>query len=147
MNDRKVLLRIYIGESEGANLWLGVLSKLQQRGETNIQIACIDNLKGYAEAIASIYPATEMQICVVHQIRNSLKYIASKDLKPFMANLKPVYQSISLDNAERQFQALEAKWGQKYPVVIDSRHRNWSRLTDYFKYSAAIYHPTIVFIL
>ncbi|MBL7767511.1 MAG: transposase [Flavipsychrobacter sp.] len=83
----------------------------------------------------------------MHQIRNLLKYVASKDQEPFMVDQKPVYQDISLNNAERQFQALEAKWGQKYPVVIDSRHRNWSRLTDYFKYSAAIYHPTIVFIL
>ncbi|MGH9877733.1 MAG: IS256 family transposase [Nitrososphaerales archaeon] len=135
---RKDLLGMYVAESEGANFWLGVLSNLQQRGVTDILIACIDNLKGFAEAIASIYPHTEVQSCVVHQIRNSLKYVASKDQKPFMVDLKPVYQAVSLDEAELQLQELEAKWGKKYPVVIDSWHRNWSKLTTYFKYSPAI---------
>jgi transposase-like protein len=134
----KDLLGMYVAESEGANFWLGVLSNLQQRGVADILIACIDNLKGFAEAIASIYPATEVQTCVVHQIRNSLKYVASKDQKPFMADLKPVYQAVSLDEAEQRLQELEAKWGKKYPVVIDSWHRNWSKLTTYFKYSPAI---------
>lgn len=135
---RKELLGMYIAESEGANFWLGVLTNLQQRGVTDILIACIDNLKGFAEAIASVYPQTEIQTCVVHQIRNSLKYVASKDQKAFMADLKPVYQAVSLDQAEQYLQELEAKWGNKYPVVIDSWHRNWSRLTTYFKYSAGI---------
>lgn len=135
---RKDLLGMYVAESEGANFWLGVLSNLQQRGVTDILIACIDNLKGFAEAIASIYPKTEVQTCVVHQIRNSLKYVASKDQKPFMADLKLVYQAVSLDEAEQKLQELEAKWGKKYPVVIDSWHRNWSRLTTYFKYSPNI---------
>ncbi|ULQ56516.1 IS256 family transposase [Flavihumibacter rivuli] len=135
---RKDLLGMYIAESEGANFWLGVLSNLQQRGVADILIACIDNLKGFAEAIASIYPKTEVQTCVVHQIRNSLKYIANKDQRPFLADLKPVYQAVSLDEAEQQLQELEAKWGKKYPIVIDSWHRNWSKLRTYFKYSPAI---------
>ncbi|MDR3716711.1 MAG: IS256 family transposase [Puia sp.] len=135
---RKDLLGMYVSESEGANFWLGVLSNLQQRGVEDILIACIDNLKGFSEAIASIYPKTEVQSCVVHQIRNSIKYVASKDQKPFMADLKPVYQAASKDEAERQLQELEAKWGKKYPVVIDSWHRNWEKLSTYFKYSPAI---------
>ncbi|MBZ5859622.1 IS256 family transposase [Flavihumibacter profundi] len=135
---RKELLGMYISESEGANFWLSVLSHLQQRGVKDILIACIDNLKGFAEAIASIFPRTEVQTCVVHQIRNSLKYIASKDQKAFMAELKPVYKAVSLEQAEQQFQALEAKWGKKYPLVIDSWHRNWSKLTTYFKYPQGI---------
>jgi putative transposase len=135
---RKDLLGMYVSESEGANFWLGVLSNLQQRGVDDILIACIDNLKGFSEAIASIYPKTEVQSCVVHQIRNSIKYVASKDQKPFMADLKPVYQAASKDEAERQLQELEAKWGKKYPVVIDSWHRNWEKLSTYFKYSPAI---------
>jgi transposase-like protein len=135
---RKDLLGMYVSESEGANFWLGVLSNLQQRGIEDILIACIDNLKGFSEAIASIYPKTEVQSCVVHQIRNSIKYVASKDQKPFMADLKPVYQAASKDEAEHQLQELEAKWGKKYPVVIDSWHRNWEKLSTYFKYSPAI---------
>src|ERR1700743_1570747 len=135
---RKDLLGMYVLESEGANFWLGVLTNLQQRGVADILIACIDNLKGFAEAIASIYPQTEVQTCVVHQIRNSIKYISSKDQKAFMADLKPVYQAVSKDEAEHLLQELEEKWGKKYPVVLDSWKRNWEKLTTYFQYSGAI---------
>ena len=135
---RKDLLGMYVSESEGANFWLGVLTNLQQRGVVDILIACIDNLKGFAEAIASIYPQTEVQTCIVHQIRNSIKYVASKDQKAFMADLKPVYQAVSKDEAEHQLQELEEKWGKKYPVVLDSWKRNWEKLTTYFQYSGAI---------
>jgi len=135
---RKDLLGMYVSESEGANFWLGVLTNLQQRGVADILIACIDNLKGFAEAIASIYPQTEVQTCVVHQIRNSIKYISSKDQKAFMADLKPVYQAVSKDEAEHLLQELEEKWGKKYPVVLDSWKRNWEKLTTYFQYSGAI---------
>jgi len=135
---RKELLGMYVSESEGANFWLGILTNLQQRGVVDILIACIDNLKGFAEAIASIYPQTEVQSCVVHQVRNSLKYVATKDQKAFIADLKPVYQAISKEEAEQQLQELENKWGKKYPVVIESWHRNWNKLSTYFKYSAAI---------
>ncbi len=135
---RKDLLGMYISESEGANFWLGVLSNLQQRGVDDILIACIDNLKGFAEAIASIYPATEVQTCIVHQIRNSIKYVASKDQKAFMADLKPVYQAVTKEEAAHQLEELAEKWGKKYPVVLDSWKRNWEKLTTYFQYSAAI---------
>lgn len=138
LEGRKELLGMYISESEGASFWLSVLSHLQQRGVKDILIACIDNLKGFAEAIASIFPRTDVQTCVVHQIRNSLKYVVWKDQKSFMADLKPVYQAVSLEQAEQQLQALEAKWGKKYPLVIDSWHRNWSKLTTYFKYPQGI---------
>lgn len=111
---------------------------MQQRGVEDILIACIDNLKGFPEAISTIYPQTEVQTCVVHQIRNSIKYVASKDQRPFMADLKPVYQAVSKEEAEFQLQELESKWGKKYPVVIDSWNRNWNKLSTYFKYSAAI---------
>jgi transposase-like protein len=135
---RKDLLGMYVSESEGANFWLGVLAHLQQRGVADILIACIDNLKGFAEAIATIYPATEVQTCIVHQIRNSIKYVASKDQKAFMADLKPVYQATSKDEAEIELVDLEEKWDKKYPVVIDSWKRNWDKLSTYFQYSAAI---------
>jgi putative transposase len=136
--ERKDLLGMYVSESEGANFWLGVLTHLQQRGVADILIACIDNLKGFAEAIATIYPATEVQTCVVHQIRNSIKYVASKDQKAFMADLKPVYQATSKDEAGQELANVEEKWGKKYPVVIDSWRRNWDKLSTYFQYSAAI---------
>jgi putative transposase len=135
---RKDLLGTYVSESEGANFWLGVLTNLQQRGVSDILIACIDGLKGFAEAIATIYPATEVQACIVHQIRNSIKYVASKDQKLFMADLKPVYQAVSKDEAEHQLEQLQEKWGKKYPVVIDSWRRHWDKLSTYFQYSEAI---------
>jgi putative transposase len=135
---RKDLLGMYVSESEGANFWLGVLTNLQQRGVSDILIACIDGLKGFAEAIATIYPKTEVQACIVHQIRNSLKYVASKDQKPFMLDLKPVYQAVSKDEAEGQLLELEMKWGKKYPVVLESWNRNWDKLSTFFKYPAAI---------
>jgi putative transposase len=129
---------MYVSESEGANFWLEVLTSLQQRGGVDILIACIDNLRGFAEAIASIYPQTEVQTCVVHQIRNPLKYVSSKDQKAFMADLKPVYQAVSKDEAEHLLQELKEKWDKKYPVVLDSWKRNWENLTTYFQYSGAI---------
>jgi transposase-like protein len=138
VDGRKDLLGMYVSESEGANFWLGILTNLQQRGVTDILIACIDNLKGFSEAISSIFPHTEVQSCIIHQLRNSLKYVASKDQKAFMADLKPVYQAVSKEEAEQQLQQLETKWGKKYPVIIDSWHRNWNKLSTYFKYSAAI---------
>lgn len=106
---RKDLPGMYISENEGANFWLSVLTNLQQRGVHDIVIACIDNLKGFAEAIVTVYPKTEVQSCVVHQIRNSLKYIASKDQKAFMGDLKPVYQAVSKDQAEFELVDLDNK--------------------------------------
>ncbi len=129
---RKDLLGMYISESEGGNFWLSVLSNLQQRGVDDILIACIDNLKEFSESITSIYPASEVQTCIVHQIRNSIKYVASKDQKPFMADLKPVYQAVIEDEAAHHLEELAQKWGKKYPVVPDSCQRNWEKTHDPF---------------
>jgi len=134
LEGKKDILGMYIAENEGSNLWLSVLSNLQQRGVKDILIACIDNLKGFAEAIATIFPLTEVQSCIVHQIRNSLKYVASKNQRSFLNDLKLVYRSITLDQAEVQLQELDKVWGKTYPVVLDSWHRNWSKLSTYFKY-------------
>lgn len=135
---RKEILGMYVSESEGANFWLSVLTDLQTRGVKDILIACIDNLKGFAEAISTVFVQTEVQSCIVHQIRNSLKYVASKDQKIFMADLKPVYQAVNKTEAEEKLEALSEKWNKKYPVVIDSWKRNWEKLTTYFKYPQAI---------
>jgi len=134
----KHLLGMYVSEKEGANFWLSVLTDLQNRGVEDILIACIDNLKGFSEAIQSVFPDTEVQTCVVHQIRNSLKYVTSKDQKEFMNDLKPVYRADTLDLAGLRMDELQDKWGEKYPVVIDSWRRNWDRLTIYFRYDKSI---------
>jgi len=135
---RKELIGMYISESEGANFWLSVLTDLKSRGVKDILIACTDNLKGFSEAILSIYPETEIQKCVIHQIRNSLKYVASKDQKPFMKDLKKVYQSATKNQAETELLNLEEQWGKKYPVVLKSWHENWEELTTYFQYDQHI---------
>jgi transposase-like protein len=134
----KDILGFYVAESEGANFWLGVLSDLQLRGVKDILIASIDGLKGFPEAIKTIFPRTEIQLCVVHQIRNSLKYVVSKEQKPFMADLKKVYQADTKELAEAQFLELEARWGKKYPAVIKSWTTNWDNLTNFFKYTKDI---------
>lgn len=135
---KKELLGMYVSESEGANFWLSVLTDLQNRGVNDILIACIDNLNGFSEAIQSIYPKTEVQSCIVHQIRNSLKYVASKNQKEFLVDLKEVYKASSKDFAEEKLAELSEKWGKKYPVVINSWNNNWHKLSTYFKYTEAI---------
>ena len=135
---KKEILGMYISESEGANFWLQVLTDLQQRGLKDILIACTDNLRGFSEAILSIYPKTQIQKCIVHQIRNSLKYIASKDQKAFMKDLKLVYKATNKSIAEDQLLILEEKWGEKYPVVIESWNNNWEELSAYFEYTEPI---------
>lgn len=134
----KELLGMYISESEGANFWLSVLTDLQNRGVKDILIACIDNLKGFSQAINSIYPKTEVQCCIVHQIRNSLKYVASKDQKEFIKDLRKVYQAVSKEQAADQLVILEEKWGKRYALVITSWKNNWEKLTTYFKYTEDI---------
>ena len=134
----KDVLGSYISESEGANFWLGVLTDLNNRGVKDILIACTDNLKGFSEAILSIFPQSEVQTCIIHQIRNSLKYVLSKDQKEFMADLKTVYKAVNKQTAEDQLLWLEEKWGKKYPAVIDSWNNNWEKLSTYFEYAEPI---------
>lgn len=135
---RKELLGIYVSENEGANFWLSVLTDLQNRGVKDMLIVCIDGLKGFEEAIQSVFPLSEVQSCVVHQIRNSLKYVASKDQKPFLADLKLVYKATTKELAEENLTALADKWGKKYPIVIKSWQDNWHKLSTYFKYTEEI---------
>lgn len=131
---KKELLGLYLSESEGANYWLSVLTDLHNRGVKDILIASVDGLTGFPEAIATIYPDTEVQLCVIHQIRNSLKYVASKNQKEFMRDLKPVYQAQTKQAAESALETLEAKWGAQYPLVVSSWQRKWENLSVYFKY-------------
>ncbi len=134
MKGKKEILGLHLSENEGANYWLSVLTDLHNRGVKDILIACVDGLTGFPEAIASIFPHTETQLCVIHQIRNSMKYVASKNQKAFMADLKPVYRAVSKEAAEMALDELEAKWGDAYPLVINSWRRKWHNLSHYFKY-------------
>jgi len=131
---KKELLGLYLSESEGANYWLSVLTDLHNRGVKDILIASVDGLTGFPDAIASLYPETEVQLCVIHQIRNSMKYVASKNQKEFMKDLKPVYRAATKQEAETALDALEDKWGKQYPLVINSWRRKWENLSVYFKY-------------
>lgn len=135
---KKDLLGMYVSRSEGANFWLSVLTDLQNRGVQDILIACVDGLKGFPDAIKSVFPQTAVQLCIVHQIRNSIKYVASKNQKEFMKDLKTVYQAVSKDSAEGALDQLESKWGVDYPIVIKSWRDNWDLLTEYFQYTAPI---------
>ena len=131
---KKELLGLYLSDAEGAHYWLGVLTDLQNRGVKDILIACVDGLKGFPEAIETIYPDTEVQLCIIHQIRNSVKYVASKNQKAFMQDLKSVYRATTKSAAEIALDELDAKWGKQYPMVIKSWRNKWENLSIYFKY-------------
>ena len=131
---KKELLGLYLSDQEGAHHWLSVLTDLNNRGVKDILIACVDGLKGFPEAIETIYPNTEIQHCIIHQIRNSLKYVGSKNQKAFMADLKCVYKAATLNAAETALDELDNKWGEKYPLVIKSWRTKWPTLSAYFKY-------------
>jgi transposase-like protein len=138
MKGQKEVLGLYLGHNESATFWLQVLNDLNQRGVEDILIASIDNLNGFAEAIENIFPKSEVQLCVIHQIRNSMKYIPWKNYREFMKDLKKVYQAGTLELAEYYLDELDQKWGEKYPVVIKSWRNNWARLSNYFKYPEQI---------
>jgi len=138
LEGKKEILGLYLNDSEGAKFWLQVLTDLQNRGVQDILIASVDGLKGFPEAINAVFPQTEVQLCIVHQIRNSLRYVASKDQKQFAKELKSVYQAFTKEEAETALDAMEAKWGQKYPIVFESWYNKWENLSNYFKYSADI---------
>ena len=134
LSGKKEILGLYLSENEGANFWLQVLTDLNNRGIQDILIASVDGLKGFPEAIKAIFPKTEVQLCIVHQIRNSIRYVASKNQKEFMKDLKLVYRAISKEAAEVELDRLEEKWGSKYPIVIKSWRNKWENLSVYFKY-------------
>jgi putative transposase len=134
----KSLLGMYFGESEGAKFWLHVLTDLQDRGVEDVFIASIDNLKGFAEAIEAVFPRAQVQLCIIHQIRNSLRFIPDRDMRAFMKDLKEVYRAETLERAELMLDKLDEKWGKVYPKVIESWRRNWARLSNYFQYPMPI---------
>ena len=138
LEGKKEILGLYLNESEGAKFWLQVLTDLQNRGVADILIASVDGLKGFPEAINAVFPETEVQLCIVHQIRNSLKYVASKNQKQFAGELKKVYQAFTKEEAEFELDKLEEKWGKKYPIIFESWRNKWDNLSNYFKYAEPI---------
>jgi putative transposase len=134
LSGRKDLLGLWVGEAEGANFWLSVLTELKNRGVKEILIACIDGLKGFPDAIQTAFPKTEIQLCVIHQIRNTLKYIASKDHKEFMKQLKTVYTAPTEEAAQENLNLLEENWSKKYSLALKSWRGNWNNLATFFKY-------------
>ncbi len=134
VDGKKEVLGLYLGENEGAKFWLQVLTDLHNRGVKDILIASVDGLKGFPEAINSVFPNTEVQLCVVHQIRNSLKYVGSAYQKEFAKELKAVYRALTKEEAEFELDKLEEKWGKKYPIVFTSWRNKWENLSLYFRY-------------
>lgn len=134
MDGHKEILGIWIGENESASFWLGVCNDLKNRGVQDILIACKDGLSGFSEAINTVFPETEIQLCIIHQIRNSLKYVSHKEQRKLMADLKQVYQALTLEEAELAFEMFKENWGKKHPIIIRSWENNWLELTAYFKY-------------
>ena len=138
MEGKKEILGLYLAETEGAKFWLSVLTDLNNRGVGDILIASVDGLTGFPEAIEAVFPKTDVQLCIVRQIRNSLRYVASKNHKEFMVDLKRVYRADTLAEAESAMDELEQKWGDAYPIVIKSWRGKWELLTAYFKYPKQI---------
>lgn len=134
MDGKKEILGLWISENESASFWATVVNELKNRGINDILIACHDNLNGLSTAINSIFPKTEQQLCIVHQIRNSTKYVSYKDLKPIVADLKTVYQAPCEDDALYHLEEFSEKWDKKYPQISKSWRDNWGELSAYFKY-------------
>jgi putative transposase len=134
LDGNKDVLGIWIGESESSKFWLSVLNELKNRGVRDILIASVDNLAGFSEAIRACYPDTEIQKCIVHQVRNSVRYVSYKDLKKVTSDLKPIYQAASEGLGRQQLQAFNDKWGARYPLIVRSWENNWAELSTFFKY-------------
>ena len=134
LEGHKELLGLWLADTEGAKFWLSVLTELRNRGVEDILIACVDGLKGFPEAIASEYPQTQVQLCIVHMVRNSLRFVPWKDYKAVTADLKTIYQAKTEDQALQQLDILEKTWGGKYPQIIKSWQDNWDNVATLFQY-------------
>ena len=138
MEGHKELLGMWLSEKEGAKFWLGVLTELQNRGVKDILIACVDGLKGFPDAIQTVYPQTQIQLCIVHMVRNAMKYVPWKDYKPVAVDLKRIYQSSSEEEALQALDEFADRWDAKYPQISRSWRGNWDNLNTLFKYPADI---------
>ena len=134
----KDLLGMYIGQAEGARFWLSVLTNLKDRGVEDILISCIDNLKGFSEAIEAVFARTDIQLCVVHQVRNTMRYVPWKESRAVVSDMKKIYRAASLEESKAKLEAFTEKWGDKYPHTVKSWQNNWERLTNFYKYPQEI---------
>ena len=134
MEGKKELLGLWIANTEGAEFWLGVITELKNRGVQDMFIASIDGLKGFPEAIETVYPGTEIQLCIVHMVRNSCKYVSWKDRKELCSDLKGIYSAATVDQAEMALKDFAAKWNAKYPSVSQLWQRNWDRIIPFIDY-------------
>ncbi len=138
MRGGKELPGMWLGESEGAKFWLKIFNELLTRGLKDCFIACVDGLKGLPEAIENVYPRTPVQLCIVHQVHNSLKYMSWKDRKAVAADLKEIYTAATVDAAALNLEQFAHKWGERYAAIAPGWERNWERLTPFFDYPPAI---------
>jgi transposase-like protein len=138
LEGHKDVLGIWIGENESAKFWLHVLNELRNRGVQDILITCVDNLNGFSEAISACYAKTEIQKCIIHQIRNSIKYVSYKDVKKITSALQLIYKAPTEQAALDELGHFEKTWGEKYPLIVRSWRNNWSELATFFKYSPEI---------
>jgi putative transposase len=137
---RKETLGLWTAENEGAKFWLSVLTELQNRGISDIFITCVDGLKGFTEAIESVFPQTITQVCIVHQIRNSLTYVSYKDRKAVAGDLKPIYGAVTEDEALFALEEFTEKWNTRYPIIAKSWRANWSKINPMFRFPQEIRH-------
>ncbi len=134
LEGKKELLGLWMSENEGAKFWLSILTELQTRGVQEIFIACVDGLSGFPEAIQTVYPQSKVQLCLVHMVRNSLKYVSYKDRKALAADLKRIYASITVAEAEAELESFAAKWDSKYGVISNQWRKNWVNIIPLFDY-------------
>ena len=134
MDGKKDVIGMYVGENEGAKFWLSIINGLKNRGVQDILIACVDGLNGFPQAIEAVYPKTEIQQCIIHQIRNTTNYVSYKDLKKLMADLKMVYAAPDEAAALEELESFGEKWNSKYPKIYKSWSEHWATLSTYFKY-------------
>ena len=138
MEGRKDVLGMYVGQNESAKFWLSILNGLKNRGVEDILIACVDGLTGFPQAIEAVFPQTEIQQCIIHQIRNTTKFVSYKEIKPLMADLKRVYAAPTEEVALAELDSFDEKWSGKYPKIAKSWKDNWANLSTYFKYPEAV---------
>ncbi|WP_224965366.1 IS256 family transposase [Acinetobacter guillouiae] len=140
MDGQKELLGMWIAQTEGAKFWLSVMTELKNRGVQDILVACVDGLKGFPDAIASVYPHTDIQLCIVHVVRNSLRFVSWKDYKAITAGLKAIYQASTEENALKALDIFCDQWNYQYPKIGESWRANWENIRTIFSYPAEIRH-------
>jgi putative transposase len=138
LQGRKEVLGLWMGQAEGAKFWLQVLTELQNRGLQDIFIACMDGLKGFPQAIETVFPKTQVQLCIVHLLRASLNYVSRKQRKQVAADLKPVYRASTAEEAQLRLEEFANKWDRPYPTIAQMWRRNWDHVTPFFAYPAEI---------